>query len=191
MAGVCKFTSTDLQLHPLLINRPLLSYTHPIILIQLSTLSSSDIINYIKQVTTNFNIGSGFSLDLLQPNFSTIKESKLYFLDMRKKSDLSNPITLKNTNVLPSWASNLIFNSLIEKVRGLIVFYDDPTTVPDIFWSRSLLTLTDSTDTTVLRNILNRAGSGLPNYPNLTGSLAEGKFRGCLKGIHWTKIVST
>lgn len=191
MAGLCKFNETDLDVVPLVVNRELISYTHPIILTQITSPQTS-YRSYIQQITNNLVFASGFEIDFLQPNLDVLKSSKMYYLNLISKDINSHmlPLTVKNQNALPTWAQNIIFNKIIESVRGLVIIYDDPTLIPDVFWSRSILTLTDSTDLPTLRHVLNRAGPGITVIPQLSGSLQPNKLRGCLKGIHWTKIVT-
>ena len=192
MAGLCKFNETDLDIVPLVVNRELISYTHPIILTQITSPQTS-YSSYIQQITSNLVFASGVEIDFLQPNFNVLKSSKMYYLNLSSSTSHEShvsPITVKNQNALPTWAQNFVFNKIIESVRGLVVIYDDPSLIPDVFWTRSILTLTDSTDLPTLRHVLNRAGPGITTIPQLSGSLQPNKLRGCLKGIHWTKIVT-
>jgi hypothetical protein len=120
-------------------------------------------------------------------DLSSLKKKSYYFLDLRAEPDLSvNPITLKNRDKVIENTIELTANDILNNTRGLIVFADSYTQVPNILYARSQWGLTQENGVELHQFIHKGSSKTTRSCPVKNDN---DKLYGYITSENWAKII--
>ena len=193
MFGSYQYSTYDLNLSPLILNRSSNSYTYPIFIIHYTQVASNDkFLNCLENIKKSFPSHTKFNksstIDCCNPTFS-IGNNICPIINLSSTLSIPNTYSFTNKDKVTDWGYNAIIESFLNQTKGCIFITDDTKYLSPCLLTRSIVSLSDTTDNDILKFLCNKAGSGLETIPALVGTLTPGIFRGVHKGVHWTRYV--
>ena len=187
------YSTYDLNLSPIILNRKSDSYVYPIFVIHYTQNADKtkfeQCLENIKKSFSQYKFNKSCEIDCLKPTIQ-IPNQTIPIVNLSENLQLKDVYTFINKEKLPDWCYNSFVENFINATKGCIFISDTTTYLAPCLLTRSILTISDTTDHQILKHLCNRAGTGMDTIPSLEGTLSSGMFRGVHKGIHWSKYIS-